>query len=825
MFGALRNTSRIGKHCTLLAAGLGALALASCSGQTTGRPAGQTGGGGTGSVASGSAGTGSIGSGSAGTGATNPDQTGAAGTAVVVMTGAGGTTGVPPYMPPNMPAVPPTAMCGNLLPGSYVSICSGCHTTSGAANSRYPDLFAFKGTAADMKTKVRMGGNGMAAYPPSLIADADIDAIFTYFTSKMRTGLDTVSLGGVTPLFTAADAVNPPIVFKRDDGALITRGAGRVRGRHEGPLDTNQPFMEFVADYFLSRTYGFIVEDFTPLGQSHIRVTYLPISMPTGGTNFRAWKQYGNGDVFSTNAGMTSDVPLPSIMVGGAEMTANYPTKFAPFARIQQQNTTTNTRTQQPIKAGDLFEFEFGIFNDGGAIQPPGSRTNYYTDTFRYQVGKGGLTSNNPDMYTGGKGTLGPVPAAELGGDTTNVWPYFMQETQFGQMALNVQHENVQNLVMGRRLFHTDFTTGAHSEANNPVFMEQVGKAGPLNQSTSCETCHISNGPGVVLGATGLDAKSSMAIKLYNAGALGVQLQPQEGNAMVMGTTPKTVMLSDGTSVTLSKPTIAVMAKDGTSPAFSARIARKVIGMGLLEAIDERTILTRADQKDCDANGISGRPNFVKDPVTGALRLGRFGWKAEKVSVQHQIAEALSEDMGVGTTMFPEGGKAELSDADLSHLVTYMRLVSVPGQRNYGDATVTRGEQIFKTIGCASCHATDVVTGANHPFTELRNQSIKPYTDMLLHDMGADLADNSGVAAPTTEASPASASEWRTPPLWGTGLLMTVNAHTGLLHDGRAANVLEAVLWHSGEAEKTKVAVTQLPAADRAALLAFVNSL
>src|SRR5262249_10188256 len=158
-------------------------------------------------------------------------------------------------------------------------------------------------------------------------------------------------------------------------------------------------------DYFMARTYGFIVEDFTPLGQSKITVTYLPISMPTGGTNFRAWKDYGNGDVFSTNAGMTSDVQPPQLLLAGKGLArADYKTTVSPYARIQQQTTTRNTRDGSDITAGQLFEFEFGIFNDPGAIQPPGSRTNYYTDTYRYQVGKGGLTSDNPDTYTGGKG-------------------------------------------------------------------------------------------------------------------------------------------------------------------------------------------------------------------------------------------------------------------------------------------------------------------------------------------------------------------------------------------------------------------------------------
>jgi CxxC motif-containing protein (DUF1111 family) len=818
------SRAHVGKNGTLLALGLGALALAACSGETT-RPHNPS------ATGAGAAGNGSpTGSGAAGDGVVIPPVTsGGAGSGVIPPfnpdTGAAGMGSVdqpPPYVPPEGPASPPTAMCGNQLPSSFTTICSGCHTSAGAANSRYPDLFKFMGDAAAMKTKVRMGGNGMAAYPASLIADADLDLIYTYFKGQMRKA-NTADLGGVTPLFATTDAVNPPIIFKRDDGAIITRGAGRVRGRHEGPLDTNMPFMEFVVNYFSDRTYGWIVEDYTPMGQSKITTTYLPRGPATGGTNFRAFKQYGNGDVFTTNGGLTQGVPMPQLMVGGADMAANYQTKFAPYFVTQQHTMTTNTRSGGEIKAGELFEFEFGLFFQG-SIQPAGSRTSYYTDTFRYKIGQGGVTADNPDKYTGGKGILGPVLAAQSGGDTTNVWPYFMQDTQFGQMALNVQHENVQNLVEGRRLFHTNFADGTHSEVGNGVFTEQMGKAGPMGQQKACEGCHPGNGPGATISA-GLDG-SSMAIKLYNAGNLGIQLQPQEGQAMVMGTTPKTVMLADGTSVALSKPNIAVMATaGGTAPAFSARIARKVIGMGLLEAIDERTILARADMKDCDGNTVSGRPNFIKDPKTGVLRLGRFGWKAEKVSLAHQVQEAAMEDMGVGSALFPDNGKAELTDVEVNKLTTYMRLVSVPGQRNYGEATQVRGEQIFKTIGCANCHATDVVTGANHPFAELRNQAIKPYTDLLLHDMGADLADNSGIAAPTSESSPAAASEWRTPPLWGTGLLSTISKNTGLLHDGRAKNVLEAVLWHGGEAETTKQNVIKLPAADRDALIAFVNSL
>jgi CxxC motif-containing protein (DUF1111 family) len=264
--------------------------------------------------------------------------------------------------------------------------------------------------------------------------------------------------------------------------------------------------------------------------------------------------------------------------------------------------------------------------------------------------------------------------------------------------------------------------------------------------------------------------------------------------------------------------------------AFSARVARKLVGMGLLEAIDERTLLERADPADCNGDGISGRPNYIHEPVSNNLRVGRLGWKAEKVSVIHQVADALSQDIDVGTSVLKDStGKVELADADLLKMATYMRLLSVPPQQNASDPDVMAGEQIFKTVGCGNCHMTDTITGANHPFSELRNQSIKPYSDLLLHDMGPDLADNSGIQASTDPMAPAAASEWRTPPLWGLGWLTTTDptraTNMGLLHDGRAKNFTEAVLWHGGEAAKVKAAFIALPTAQRAQLLKFLGTI
>jgi CxxC motif-containing protein (DUF1111 family) len=354
-----------------------------------------------------------------------------------------------------------------------------------------------------------------------------------------------------------------------------------------------------------------------------------------------------------------------------------------------------------------------------------------------------------------------------------------------------------------------------------------AGFAGPMQNTNSCESCHFRNGPGFQLTGA-LDAKSSMVFKY--PGAAG-QLHQQKGSVTIGAPTTKTVMLSDGTSVTLTKPNYTITSQTAGGTAFSARIARKLVGAGLLEAIDERTLLLRADRLDCNKDGISGRPNFVHEPKTNILRIGRMGWKAEKVSVMHQVADAAQQDLDVGTSILPDSaGKAELSDADLLAMTTYMRLLSVPPQQNAADPDVMKGAQIFKTVGCANCHMTDTITGVNHPFVELRNQSIKPYSDLLLHDMGPDLADNSGVAANDADAlAPASASEWRTPPLWGIGLLATVDPtranNLGLLHDGRAKSPLEAVLWHGGEAANVKAAFIALPAADRAALLKFLANL
>jgi CxxC motif-containing protein (DUF1111 family) len=606
------------------------------------------------------------------------------------------------------------------------------------------------------------------------------------------------------PLFSAGDVKNPPIVFKRADGVLVTRAADRFRGRHE----KEGSFGQYLEYSFLDRTFGVTIEDFSVVGQQRLRVTYLPIykPMPMGNriTNFRQWKVSGNNATFALNDYLV-DVAVPPVM----------PT--APFGGVQQYDNVMRVPEGRALAAGETYEFEFGAFLPPGG----GLRDSYYTETFRYRIGVGGLTPNNRDYDV----LAGPLPAAQLGGDTTIAWLVAEPYLYFEQLALNVQHENVQSALEGRRLFFTNFATGEHLQAGNPPFPEQVGKAGPLYNEQSCEACHFRNGHGSLVNGV-LGDKASVELKLFEGGVLGDQLQAQEGTGSVELVNAGTVVLSDGTRVVLRRPAITVAVKGLAVTRFSARVAPPLLGLGLLEAVDEGTFLSLGDRLDCDKDGVSGRVSLVKDPATGALRVGRFGWKADKVSVAQQVADEAAANLGVTTTLRPdEMGKVELSDADLAKLTTYLRLIGIPPQRKGADDEVVGGAQVFKAIGCAACHWMVLTTSPNHPFSELRAQTIHPYTDLLLHDMGPDLADNSGVPPPATVEAPASASEWRTPPLWGVGLAKTVNPDAGLLHDGRAADVQEAILWHGGEAMRSRDAFVALSADDRAALLAFLQSL
>ena len=281
-----------------------------------------------------------------------------------------------------------------------------------------------------------------------------------------------------------------------------------------------------------------------------------------------------------------------------------------------------------------------------------------------------------------------------------------------------------------------------------------------------------------------------------------------------------------------------------------------VFGLGLLEVINEADILALSDEDDTNNDGISGRPNWVYDAVKAKnndpnpVSLGRFGWKASTPSVRVQSLSALRGDMGITNPLFPdesiantplhesylartgfvdtgadEQGNTEATQSFSDDVVFYAETLAVPARRNIDDDSVIAGAQLFTQINCTGCHQPDFITGKGNQYVgglaapeALKGQHIYPFTDMLLHDLGDGLADN-------RRDFTANGREWKTRPLWGIGLTKTVNPAAGFLHDGRAASVEEAILWHGGEAEQSKNDFMALEKSERQSLINFVMSL
>lgn len=365
---------------------------------------------------------------------------------------------------------------------------------------------------------------------------------------------------------------------------------------------------------------------------------------------------------------------------------------------------------------------------------------------------------------------------------------------------------------------------------------------GPYYNARSCAACHPMNGRGHPPDP-GEDSLVSMVFALSDAtGApdpvLGRQLQDQavvgmaaEGRARV-SYVPIAFTYPDGTVVELRRPLYATNAALAAGVGLKPRIAPSVIGLGLIEAIAASDILALEDPDDADGDGISGRAHRLDD---GAL--GRFGWKASSASVLDMTAAAFATDIGLSTRLYPAAwgdctaaqaacrdaphgdgdGGPEIADALLDLVSYFAANVAVPAQRDQNDPAVQAGEALFHAAGCAGCHLPSHETAADTA-PEHRNQTIWPYSDVLLHDLGLDLAD----PVPTAGAGPA---EWRTAPLWGIGLTAAVNGHTNFLHDGRARSLEEAILWHGGEAAAARDAFAGFAARDRAELIRFLESL
>lgn len=431
----------------------------------------------------------------------------------------------------------------------------------------------------------------------------------------------------------------------------------------------------------------------------------------------------------------------------------------------------------------------------------------------------------------------------------------------FSHSSANLSFQQESDFKLGNALFRKLWVSA-------PSSTQASDGLGPLFNARACQHCHLKDGRGRPPETPDEDAVSlflrlsvpprsdaerrALADKrllTIPEPTYGGQLQnfavpglPGEGR-MVIDYTEVPVKLGDGTEVSLRKPSyrVANLSYGPMDPdvRLSPRIASPMIGLGLVEQIHEADIVAQADPGDRDGDGISGKPSYVLDD-NGKLVLGRFGWKASKPSIKHQSAGAFSGDIGISTPLAPASwgdctekqavcrdapdgvqprlGDTEAPDPVLALVTFYSQNLAVPARRDIDDPEVLAGKQLFYAVGCTSCHRPKYVTRRDAPHAAHRFQLIWPYSDLLLHDMGEGLADG----RPDGDAD---GQEWRTPALWGIGLTQIVSGHTYFLHDGRARNLLEAILWHGGEAQNARDAVAAMRKADRDALIRFLESL
>ncbi len=421
----------------------------------------------------------------------------------------------------------------------------------------------------------------------------------------------------------------------------------------------------------------------------------------------------------------------------------------------------------------------------------------------------------------------------QLGGDLTT--------TITGHNGLQVAAPNVDDEI--RRIKQLEGFQDFHRihTKKSGLGVKVEGKKGRRFAHKGCAGCHVQNGKGRVRLTRGQKRKDGMVVKvslrgLQDSGApinvpgIGEQLQRHNTNrnikkkhrlrlrwtsAGLKGTYP------DGTKYRLRRPLLTFRIKGYARSEIisSLRMTPGLNGLGLLEAIPEHVILSWSDPEDSNNDGISGVPQYTPDRVNGGLGLGRFGFKASNPTLAQQTGAASFFDMGVTNPLFTvEGEEIETSEENFEKLVIYQALAGVPIARNQDNLKVIRGKELFQTLGCDDCHKMTVTTeDSENP--ELDGQTIHPFTDLLMHDMGDGLADE------RAEFS-ASGREWKTTPLWGIGFFETVShVKQNYLHDGRARTIEEAILWHGGEAEAAQDAFKNLSKADRKALIKFLKSL
>lgn len=436
-----------------------------------------------------------------------------------------------------------------------------------------------------------------------------------------------------------------------------------------------------------------------------------------------------------------------------------------------------------------------------------------------------------------------------------------VNQDAFSHSSANLTFEEEGTFKLGNGLFRKLWVS-------SPSSTQASDGLGPLFNARACQSCHLKDGRGhppegnpdatsmflrLARQAETAEEKAAIAdrkVLNFPDPVYGGQLQDLavpglagEGR-MAITYEEQPVTLEDGATVSLRKPSYAVenpaYGPLGATTTLSPRVTPAMIGLGLVEQIHPADILAHADPDDLDGDGISGKASIVRDGKSGELALGRFGWKASRASIREQSAEAFVGDIGISNPDVPKAhgdcteaqaacmdmptgvqerlGDTEAPDPVMELVTFYAQNLAVPARRKVDDPDVLHGKQVFYELGCASCHTPKFVTRRDAPNKAQAFQLIWPYSDFLLHDMGEGLADGQQVGDAT-------GTEWRTPPLWGIGLTKRVNGHTFFLHDGRARNLNEAILWHGGEAEAARNRFAQTPAADRAGLVTFLESL
>ncbi len=396
----------------------------------------------------------------------------------------------------------------------------------------------------------------------------------------------------------------------------------------------------------------------------------------------------------------------------------------------------------------------------------------------------------------------------------------------FMQFVPGIDAGELVGVSQGRELFLAAWQAAPGQRA-------QLDGLGPLFNANACSACHAVDGRVAPLGEEGRTTSAILFRLGDESGAVhprfGGQLQHQANAGPAEGVVSWSRQADTGAidyTVRLIDP---VATLDGWR--LGPRISPQLVGMGLLDLVPEAQLLAYADADDANADGISGRPHWVLDD-DGQRRIGRFGWKAIHSRLRTQNAGALHQDMGLTSPVHPQesctslqtdcraapsGGSPEVSEASLLAITDFMTVLAVPERRISDAAVFDQGARLFDRIGCAACHRPTLTTGSHPRFPSLSGQTVYAYTDLLLHDMGAALADG-------VREKDASGREWRTPPLWGLGLVAR-KAGARFLHDGRAGSLAEAITWHGGEAQGARDRYTALSAADQAALLQFLGGI